>query len=157
MEDAPKRMSMALPAMTLREREGPLTSELVLEPARFGQLRVVLRRGALVALSRHLAVPGPVVESLRYDLDEATVFHPSPSPVPDAAPAVLIELRRSAGAGPLPEALARRLLPRHSGRDAVTLLTPQRDSDRLLLAALQAGWSVVSVTDAAGRRDGGPA
>ena len=118
-------------------------------------------RGALVALSRHLAVPGPVVESLRYDLDEARVFHPSPSgPAADTVPAVLIELRRPDGAGPLPEALARRVLPRRPGQETATLLVPQRDRDRLLLAALEAGWSVVfvsrAVTDSNGSSNGGP-
>jgi len=122
-------------------------------------------RGAIVALSRHLAVPGPVVESLRYDLDEARLFHPIPSgPVADPAPAatVLIELRRRDGAAPLPEALARGLVSRRTGQDTVTLLVPQSDSDRLLLAALQAGWSVVAVTvtvtvtDTGGPRDTRP-
>lgn len=119
-------------------------------------------RGAIVALSRHLAVPGPVVESLRYDLDEARPFHPIQSaPVVDPAPAarVLIELRRD-GAGPLPEALARGLVSHGTGQDTVTLLVPQRDRDRLLLAALQAGWSVVAVSEGParpdGRADGGP-
>ena len=115
-------------------------------------------RGAIVALSRHLAVPGPVVESLRYDLDEARLFHPIPSgPVADPAPAatVLIELRRRDGAAPLPEALARGLVSRRTGQDTVTLLVPQSDSDRLLLAALQADWSVVAVTDTGDPRPSG--
>ena len=115
-----------------------------------GMITETAGRGAIVALSRHLAVPGPVVESVRYDLDEARLFHPIPSaPVADTAPAatVLIELRRRDGARPLPEAFARGLVSRRTGQDTVTVLEPHHDSDRLLLAALQAGWSVVAVTD----------
>ena len=114
-------------------------------------------RGAIVALSRHLAVPGPVVESVRYDLDQARLFHPVPSaPVADEAPppVVLIELRGRDGARPLPEALFRGRFSRRDGPDTVTLLVPHRESDRLLLAALQAGWSIVAVTG--GPSEGGP-
>jgi len=72
----------------------------------------------------------------------------------------LIELRRPDGAGPLPEALARRVLPRRPGQETATLLVPQRNRDRLLLAALEAGWSVVfvsrAVTDSNGSSNGGP-
>ena len=117
-------------------------------------------RGAIVALSRHLAVPGPVVESLRYDLDEARSYRPIPlAPVDDGVPAAtaLIELRRRDGARPLPEALTRRLVSRRTRADTLTFLVPHRDSDRLLLTALQAGWSVVAVTATGAPTDGGPA
>jgi len=117
--------------------------------------------GAIVVVSRHLAVPGPVAESVRYDLDQAKVFHSLPSPAPAAvrapvpagvvtsAPTVRMVLRRRDGSRPLPQPWP---AAGGTGPDAaadhgeiVAFTVPALDADRLLLAALRAGWSVYSV------------
>ncbi len=146
-----------------------------------GVVRQSASEGAIVVLSRHLAVPGPVIESVRYDLDEATVFDPLPSPAPAAVDALVhapsppwtrrrrpcawccsvatvparcrspgrVLVRAAAGdTGPDPTA---------DDGDIVAFTVPADDADRLLLAALQAGWSVYSVRsdDRGGTRGSG--
>ena len=126
-----------------------------------GVVRQTASEGAIVVVSRHLAVPGPVEESVRYDLDQAKVFDPQPSPAPAGvgaavpvavdrpATTVRVVLRRRDGSRPLPQPWP---AAGGSGRDAaadhgetVAFTVPAEDADRLLLAALRAGWSVYSV------------
>lgn len=106
-------------------------------------------RGAIVALSRHLAVPGPAVESARYDLDGATPADGAPPiaavNLETAAPTAKVVLRPHDHSRRLPGPWAgvARTGPNHS--DTVDLTVAHHDCDRLLLAALQSGWSVVAV------------
>jgi len=115
--------------------------------------------GAIVVLSRHLAVPGPVLESVRYDLDQATAFGPSPTPAPAAAPVptavdasaptVRVVLHRRDGSRPLPQPwlAAGGSVPCTAADhgEIVAFTVAADDADRMLSAALQAGWSVYSV------------